>query len=179
MTTITAETEESGVQFPGNALRQAREEKGYSTEYVAGRLHLRVRVIELLEADDYPHLPEPVFVKGYIRAYAKLIDVDYEPLLASFNAQYRQEYRPERMLWQSQPEVNKGAHLVRWFTLISIGVVLTAVGIWWHQAKDSLLGTKLNEQVSLGQKASEKVTLTDLNKMHTVVELPNKDVKRG
>ena len=86
--TSFASTEES-IDFtqvkPGAQLALVRAQKGYSLEYVAGKLHLRVRIIELLETDDYQNMPEPVFVKGYLRAYAKLLDVKYQPLLDNFN----------------------------------------------------------------------------------------------
>src|ERR1700722_14689819 len=85
---------------PGLQLARAREKKGYSQEYVAGKLHLRVRIIELLEADDYDQLPEAVFIKGYLRAYAKLLGFQSDPLLAIFNNVYSSEQKSEKALWQ-------------------------------------------------------------------------------
>ncbi len=57
---------------PGAQLAALREQHGYTAEYVASKLHLRVCMIERLEADDYQDMPEPVFIKGYLRAYAHL-----------------------------------------------------------------------------------------------------------
>ena len=179
MTTITADGIEQPQSFPGSILKEARDKKDYSIEYVAGRLHLRVRIIELLEADEYKQLPEPVFVKGYIRAYAKLLDIDDVPLLEQYKAHCKNVQRPDRALWQSQREVNKGIHLVRWFTVISLLVVMVTVGMWWHKAKDSLTLSKSVPAEAMENKISKKITLTDLNKMHTIVELSDKDNKRG
>ena len=165
--------------YPGASLKEAREAKGYSTEYVASRLYLRVRIIELLESDDYEQLPEPVFVKGYIRAFAKLLDLDDVQLLEDYKSCAKNIQKPDRTLWQSQREVNTGAHLLRWFTLASLLLVMVFVGIWWHKSKDGLNSRKTNPVDISGVNFNKKITLTDLNKMHTVVELPEKGAKSG
>lgn len=178
MTTETAETLAYESSLPGTILMDEREKKGLDTEYVAGKLHLRVKVIELLEADDYANLPEPVFVKGYIRAYAKLLDIDPNPLLEKFSATVKTENRQERTLWQGQREHRSGVHMLRWVTLASFVVVVVAVGIWWHKAKDVLHEDKTPAALQLSEKRAKSVSLTDLNKMRTV-ELPKKGEKSG
>jgi len=178
MTAETAETLEYESSFPGTILMEERDKKGFDTEYVAGKLHLRVKVIELLEADDYANLPEPVFVKGYIRAYAKLLDLDPQPLLEKFGATVKTENRQERTLWQGQRENRSGVHMLRWVTLASFVVVVVAVGIWWHKAKDAFREDKSPVALQLTEKTTKSVSLTDLNKMRTV-ELPKKGEKSG
>src|SRR3990167_8848638 len=117
-TTVTMDevTEEQVQEKPGLMLASVRNAKGYSTEYVAGKLHLRVRIIELLEVDDYHNMPEPVFIKGYLRAYAKLLDLVPEPYIEMFNRCYSSERKIERALWQSRRQTNKAEHTVRWVT---------------------------------------------------------------
>ncbi len=48
---------------------------------VARHLKLAVRQIEALEADDFKNLPPITFVRGFIRNYAKLVQIDATPLL--------------------------------------------------------------------------------------------------
>ena len=62
--------ENHAIEYPGAGLARVREKLNISQEYIADKLHLRVAVIELLEADDYDNMPEPVFIEGYLRAYA-------------------------------------------------------------------------------------------------------------
>lgn len=119
---------------PGSQLASIREQKGYTVEYVASKLHLRARVIELIELNDFKSLPAAVFIKGYLRAYAKLLDVSPEPYLAVFNSQYDTENKPERTLWQqSKRETNKAEYIIRWFTLLFAFAVVIAVGMWWQK----------------------------------------------
>jgi len=65
----------------GSILSAARQRQGLSVADVARQLKLGVRQIEALEADDYKSLPRITFVRGFIRNYAKLLQIDAEPLL--------------------------------------------------------------------------------------------------
>jgi cytoskeleton protein RodZ len=68
---------------PGRHLRDARESLGATVREVAESLNLSIAVVQALEADDYARLPGPVFTRGYVRAYARLLRIDPQPLLAS------------------------------------------------------------------------------------------------
>ena len=72
---------------PGTLLRQARAERGLDASDVAGRLKYAARQIEALESGDYAKLPGATFVRGMIRGYAKLVDLDSEPLLKALDGQ--------------------------------------------------------------------------------------------
>ncbi len=67
---------------PGGMLSRRRLERGMSLDDVAQRLKYGVRQIQALEGDDYPRLPGPTFVRGMIRSYAKLLELDPAPLLS-------------------------------------------------------------------------------------------------
>lgn len=66
----------------GKTLREARERLGLSVADVANQTKLAPRQIEALEADDFQHLPEMPFVRGFVRSYAKILQLDAQPLLA-------------------------------------------------------------------------------------------------
>ncbi|MBA2656906.1 MAG: helix-turn-helix domain-containing protein [Tatlockia sp.] len=172
-TTIMDEIHNGTQEKPGFQLARIREKKGYSQEYVAGKLHLRVRIIELLEDDNYDLMPEPVFIKGYLRAYAKLLAVPADPLLEIFNSTYSIERKLEKTLWQSKRESNKGEQLVRILTGIIAIAAIVVVGFWWQKDKASqqLLSTKSNPVVVelAPAKAENEIRLTDLSKMNSLL----------
>lgn len=70
-------------QRPGRALSEARTAKGLAVAEVAAQLRLSASQVTALEADDYDRLPGPVFVRGFIRNYARLLGLDPEKLADS------------------------------------------------------------------------------------------------
>jgi cytoskeleton protein RodZ len=67
----------------GAVLAAAREELNLSIAEVARHLKLSPAQVEALEAGAYDRLPGRVFVRGFLRNYAKLLGIDPEPLLRS------------------------------------------------------------------------------------------------
>lgn len=70
----------------GHRLAEAREKAGMSVEEAAAQLRLGVRQVLALEADDVAALPGPTFVRGFIRNYARLLELDADALLAASRA---------------------------------------------------------------------------------------------
>lgn len=65
----------------GMILAEARAARDLTQDDVADQLNLSSRVIAAIESDDYAQLPGATFVRGYIRAYAKLVGVDEKSVL--------------------------------------------------------------------------------------------------
>jgi cytoskeleton protein RodZ len=68
---------------PGAMLSAAREELNLSVSDVARHLKLSPAQVEALEEGAYDRLPGRVFVRGFLRNYAKLLGIDPQPLLRS------------------------------------------------------------------------------------------------
>src|SRR3954471_707320 len=66
---------------PGAMLAAAREELNLSVSDVARHLKLSPAQVEALEEGAYDRLPGRVFVRGFLRNYAKLLGIDPQPLL--------------------------------------------------------------------------------------------------
>lgn len=62
----------------GQRLRTAREAAGLSVEDVASRLKMPVRVVQSLEAEDWSRLGAPVFIRGQLRSYSRLLGLSTE-----------------------------------------------------------------------------------------------------
>jgi len=69
-------------ESPGRSLREAREVRGLSIADVVNSIKFSGRQIEAIERNDFAHLPGATFVRGLIRSYAKLLQLDPQPLLA-------------------------------------------------------------------------------------------------
>ena len=75
--------EELGDDSPGAVLKRAREAQGAQLRDVAEALHLPIHVVDALERGDKTRLPAHVFTRGYVRAYAKLLELDPEALVTT------------------------------------------------------------------------------------------------
>lgn len=67
----------------GLTLRQTREQLGMSVHDIAERIKFAPRQVEALEANDFEHLPEPAFLRGFVRSYARVLQLDDVALVAS------------------------------------------------------------------------------------------------
>ncbi len=66
---------------PGAALCSARQAAGLSVGEIAAQMRISPRQVQALEADRYADLPGAVFVRGFIRNYARVLKLDPVPLL--------------------------------------------------------------------------------------------------
>lgn len=74
---------------PGKMLRDAREKLGLTQEQVAKELYMTLTKVRYIESDEYNRLHSDTFIRGYLRAYAQLVKVDLEGLLAIYDNQAR------------------------------------------------------------------------------------------
>lgn len=69
----------------GGQLKAAREKAGLSIEDVAKKLYLTATKVTALEGDQYEKLPSPMFVQGYLRKYAALLNIDSDDLIQNYS----------------------------------------------------------------------------------------------
>lgn len=65
----------------GQRLRKAREAAGLSVAEVGARLKMPVRVVRSLEEEDWSRLGAPVFIRGQLRSYSRLLGLTTEPMM--------------------------------------------------------------------------------------------------
>jgi cytoskeleton protein RodZ len=71
----------------GAMLRTARNQRNLPIEQVAKELNLEARIITAIENDDRDALPEPIFVQGYLRGYARLVGLPPDEVVRRYCAQ--------------------------------------------------------------------------------------------
>lgn len=67
----------------GLTLRAAREHLGMSVHDVAERIKFAPKQVEALEANDFLHLPQATFLRGFVRSYARALQLDETALIAA------------------------------------------------------------------------------------------------
>ncbi|MFO0747032.1 MAG: helix-turn-helix domain-containing protein [Myxococcota bacterium] len=68
----------------GAKLRDARVARGLSLDDIAGVTKVPKSMLALLETDAFHKMPAPVFVRGFIRAYAKVVAIDPNPVVRAY-----------------------------------------------------------------------------------------------
>ena len=76
----------------GRRLREARESKGQRVSDVAENLHLRPSIVSAIEEGDYRQIPGELFLKGYVKSYARLVGLNEDEMLEALD----QELEPLR-----------------------------------------------------------------------------------
>ncbi|MDO9449598.1 MAG: DUF4115 domain-containing protein [Rugosibacter sp.] len=85
VTEASAENAFLGASLPGAALRAQRESQGLTAEAIARVTRFSVRQVDALERDDYGSLPGMTTVRGFVRSYAKCLQVDAAPFLGALD----------------------------------------------------------------------------------------------
>ncbi|MEJ2138478.1 MAG: DUF4115 domain-containing protein [Gammaproteobacteria bacterium] len=113
---------------PAELLRQAREAADLGVDEVAEQLHLSRDVVLALESGEFDVLGAPVFVKGHLRSYARLMELDEKEIVASYQPS---EPEPEEFRTLSmQAEVKPAASLSNFVLLVALGVVLLVAAVY-------------------------------------------------
>lgn len=130
---------------PGQRLKKARELRGLSVDQVASDLRLSRRIVEGIEADEYAALPEPAFVRGYMRRYAQLVKLSQDDIAARFDQSYAADTatpepnvrprNPVQILGDlARPRLRPG-RLLSWMSLVVLALLFA--GFFWARQDSS------------------------------------------
>lgn len=143
---LTDELQESSAgQSAGSMLREAREAAKLSIEEVASELHLVSDVVLALESGDRSKLPSRVFTLGYLKNYAKLVNIPYEQVKTAFDD--FTDDQPPVLNQPRAPQIPEQARGGGWF-LKAIGwmilIAFLLLGYLWWKGEVSIPGVDLD-----------------------------------
>ena len=141
---------------PGAVLAQAREAQSITTREVADALHLPIHVIDAIERGDKGGLPAYVFTRGYVRAYAKLMELDPDPLVTALS----QEYGDEDLVPDKPNGTDETLHTVndiqhpvqllqanlKWVAAGAVVLVVLLIVLWPAGDDPTDMGEAVNEE---------------------------------
>jgi cytoskeleton protein RodZ len=121
----------------GATLRAAREEQGLTVADVAERIKFSVRQVEALEADDAAHLPEGTFLRGFIRSYARTLNLDESALLGSVppaHAEPHEDVAVAQSGGEAFPTTESARRKSAYLLVGALAVALVLAGfVWSHR----------------------------------------------
>lgn len=152
---------------PGESLRQARELKGWSVAEVAAQLNLTPQRLTQLEDGAFDKLPGTTFARGYIRAYAKLLELDQNRLVMEFD-----QFTGTDAIGSSVHALGRIEEPVRYsqsiLRLVSFLLLLALIGggfIWWQDQ-----GRPVTSLADLGLEHVEVEGADGTTQVHSLAE---------
>ena len=151
---------EATLEHPGATLKEARQRLGASVADIANALHLKDEVVVALEEGQHDLLPPPVYVVGYVRAYARLVDLNEETLRNRIEAAMPKVVpapgsSPATVVPRPRPTLGERAQR-NFGAIIALIVILVSIGaasaLWWASGyyEWSFPGLGLDGQGTLG-----------------------------
>ena len=151
---------EATLEHPGATLKEARQRLGASVADIANALHLKDEVVVALEEGQHDLLPPPVYVVGYVRAYARLVDLNEETLRNRIEAAMPKVVpapgsSPATVVPRPRPTLGERAQR-NFGAIIALIVILVSIGaasaLWWASGYYdwSFPGLGLDGQGTLG-----------------------------
>lgn len=130
--------EGTGPRGPGYRLREARTRRGLSVIEVARNLRLDPKIITAMEADDYPALPAPLFVKGYLNQYCRLLGLPGDECVAEYERGIGGVAPPPLVVRRGAgDEIAPEASPVLAITLLVAALAVVMVVLWWFARTDA------------------------------------------
>ncbi len=139
MSTDPIKTKE--VSQPCQLLKAEREKRGVTTKQIADVLNLPERFIVYLEDGEFSKLPGVTFTRGYIRNYAKYLELtNIDELVGTFDACVGNDVTDTRVLdFKQIKRIKSISNSIYW--LVSFVVCLILAGIvfliWQHFANSN------------------------------------------
>jgi cytoskeleton protein RodZ len=145
-------TEPSKVSGLGTLLKNERENRGLSYEQLAQITRLRKHFLEAMENEAWQDLPPSVFVKGFIRSYAKALGLEEDKLLDLYKSVVPDDVAPPTPIIEPK-KPKRGIIIV---LALFLGALAIALYLW--------MGRPLPEQTTeqtekgLGAQTQEEPT---------------------
>ena len=134
---------------PGQKMKNIREEMGLSYAHVAEALHMTSHYVRSLESDQYDKLPGKTFVKGYFKAYARLLDADVDEVLECYE-QYVSALEASQKKESDEIGAKKayGQNLC-WMICAAIIIVLVIGVSWWLSREENVTAATIQPLLEL------------------------------
>jgi cytoskeleton protein RodZ len=165
-------SEDMEVIGPGQMLSDGRKNIGLSQQDVANRLNFRKTLVNSIENEEFDaSLPE-TFNRGYLRNYAKLVNVSQEDVLASYEQlNVAKTQASELQSFSKGTEKLAESNRIMWVSYLILAILAGSTVMWWMQ--------DTAEQASVAQTVTVKNTEQKITPQvsMTQVDTPQKNEK--
>jgi len=122
-------TKETGID-----LKAAREEKGLTLKEISQLTKISVSILDTIEKRDFSQLLEPVYSRAFIKTYAKVLNIDSEEILSSYN-NYIAEIEPLEEKKEIAKKNVRPKSLYKRFAWATIVLALVLIAFFLYYSK--------------------------------------------
>lgn len=170
MKEVKEDIEQASLLGPGEKLHRTRVDLDLSQKEVAEKLNLSIKTIKALENDDFDVLPEPIFVYGYLRSYARFLNIASAPLIEAYNLLGYTE--PELgTVYKEKPAPNRADLMFR-NTSLSMVLVFGFLMILWLYSYEP----GMEESLVVAESGTELAEIAGVNNDSDEVRVLRKDI---
>lgn len=129
----TAPVVETPLPSPGAMIREARDRLRWSLDDLAGQTKLARNRLEALERDDFGALLDPVYVRGYYRKCAKVLEISEQTLLAAYEVRVAPKVQlpPAKLRLASGTELGSSSRLPVSLAIAAAVAAIAVCGFIW------------------------------------------------
>jgi cytoskeletal protein RodZ len=129
----------------GEKLQQARLEKGLSLEDVAKSTKIKTEFLSDIETGQYQKLPSAAYASGFVRNYARFLNLPDEEILALFRREFDEgkAYKVLPKGFEGEKEFPRARFKIRQAVLLSVIVLILFLGYLLFQYRDAFLNPPL------------------------------------
>jgi cytoskeleton protein RodZ len=145
MSNSESDVTEESIDF-GSLLSAARKSQNYTVDQVSEHIKIPVHFIVAIESNDLKALPADTFARGYIRAYAKFLEISDKQIVEMYDRVVPKDpaktLKPRSNL---RGEASSQSPLIKTITMLLIFAVIAAViygSFQYYQEKASVIDSE-------------------------------------
>lgn len=162
MSEVTEITEDIEVIGPGRLLGDARKAKGLSVEDVAEKLNFRIGLVKEIEADEFDRSLPSTFNRGYLKNYAKLVEIPEEDVLSSFEMLgVAEKQSTEMQSFSKITEKQAQTRSLMWLSYLILAVLVGSTLVWFYQYQKDI--AEKSVEIDSQREANEQGVATTQN----------------
>ena len=132
--------EDMEVVGPGQMLAEARNKLSLSVEDVADKLKFKKNLVQNIEQDIFDQKLPATFNRGYLRSYAKLVNIDVNEVLSAYDMLGIAEVQRSEMQSFSNLTEKQAEHSrLMWLSYLIVAILIGLMVLWWLQESKPVL----------------------------------------
>ncbi|MBU2931333.1 cytoskeleton protein RodZ [Vibrio cyclitrophicus] len=149
----------------GTLLKNKRESLGLTQKQISDRLKLRVTLIQQIEENQFESDQVATFMRGYIRSYAKYVNLDEKVVLNALHHSGDAQHQEQEMLsFSRKTKTEKHNSRIMFLTWSIFAVIVGMSSLWWWQNQQqdtlsqSLVNTESSEELMVDESLDPELT---------------------